>query len=543
MYILGVGGFLHDYNCALLDLKTGRLAMCEAERRSRRKHHVILSENEIMPPIRAVCRDLGCRPRQIDTVVFGHTDPFPFTGWIERALGRRKRYLAVDHHLCHAAAAFFSSGLEDAAIVSVDGFGDGSSGLLALGSGNRIEALERISDDDSIGLEYTRATFHLGLGGYGAEGKTQGLAPYGEPTLFEDYMAEVDIEAGGNVRLGPRLAGGRDAFAVEGGYLNTQLLASPFLNAHCRRRIEPEPLTSRHMDVAASIQKVLEEVVTRLCLIARDRAGSRNLVLSGGGAMNSSLNGRLLSSRAFERVFPLPMASDRGIGLGAALYHAHHDLDAPRRPVLADVFFGGTFDDREMRRAMRGAGLRAERVADVAAVAADALARGRIVGWFQGRSEVGARALGHRSILADPREAGMKDLLNQRVKHREWFRPFAPAALATVANGYFSYPEGIADLSYMTFTVDATQHARDAVPAVVHVDGTARLQLVAGAGDGLFADVIRGFGEITGVPVVLNTSFNDRVEPIVETPDDAVKTFLGTDMDVLCMGNWMATKG
>ena len=192
---------------------------------------------------------------------------------------------------------------------------------------------------------------------------------------------------------------------------------------------------------------------------------------------------------------------------------------------------------------MRGAGLRAERVADVAAVAADALARGRIVGWFQGRSEVGARALGHRSILADPREAGMKDLLNQRVKHREWFRPFAPAALATVANGYFSYPEGIADLSYMTFTVDATQHARDAVPAVVHVDGTARLQLVAGAGDGLFADVIRGFGEITGVPVVLNTSFNDRVEPIVETPDDAVKTFLGTDMDVLCMGNWMATKG
>jgi len=542
MYILGLGGLLHDYNCALIDAKGRRVTMYEAERASRRKHHVVPSAKEVADPIRKCCDDFGISPRHIDVVVFAHTDDFPLKAWVRDFLGDKKTYVDLDHHMAHAAGAYFASGFDSGAVVSMDGFGDGSSGIIAHGRGNKLEIIERISDENSIGVEYTRATYHLGLGGYGAEGKTRGLAPYGEPTVFEDYMNEIQVTPEGNLRLSERLRGEGSRLAAEGGYLNTQLLNNAFLNAYGPRRINPEPITDAHHNLAASIQKVLETVVGEQCRIAAKRTGEDHLLLSGGCVMNSSLNGELLRGGGFKKIFPLPMASDRGTGLGAALHYLHAVLDEPRFYTMDTVYYGQAFDDKAAAKAMKKGGLKAEKVDDVVGVAAEALSKGSIIGWFQGRSEMGARALGNRSIMADPRKSEMKDIINARVKHREYFRPFAPACMTDRAAEYFDFPEGVADLGYMTFTVASKQKAVDEAPAVVHVDGTARLQTVEEGRNGLYAQVIRRFGEITGTPIVLNTSFNDNGEPIVETPENAVRSFLNADMDLLCIGNVVGRK-
>ena len=258
--------------------------------------------------------------------------------------------------------------------------------------------------------------------------------------------------------------------------------------------------------------------------------------------MNSSLNGHLLHSGEFKNIFALPMASDRGTGLGAALYHIHQNLDVSRFFKLGHVYYGNLFDDKRAIKSMKKAGLRYSRSDDVVEMAAQALVHGKIVGWFQGRSEAGARALGNRSIVADPRVAEMKDLINARVKHRESFRPFAPSVLADRAPDYFLFPERVTDLSYMTFTVQATEKALETIPSVIHVDRTARVQTVDAKQNGPYDRLIARFAELTGVPVVLNTSFNDKGEPIVETPEDAVSTFLKTDMDMLCIGNIIGEK-
>ena len=466
-----------------------------------------------------------------------HTDSFDckmrlvkeFTG---------KKIVDVDHHLCHAAASFFSSPFESAAIISLDGFGDGASGLLARGSGSQIEVMERISEENSIGLEYLRATVHLGLGGYGSEGKTQGLAAYGEPIVFEQYMNEIEVTPGGNLRLGQKLQTESSRnLAEEGGYLNAQILNNSFLNDYCLKRIDPEPLTSVHMNLAASIQKVLEQVAEKLCLIIKQRTGLSDLVLGGGVSMNSSMNGYLLSGNLFNHIYALPMASDRGTGLGAALYYAHQILRVARFFVLEQVYYGGHYNDKAAKKAMKKAGLKVRESDDPAGEAAQALSQSRIVGWMQGRAELGARALGNRSILADPRRKDMKDIVNLRVKHREWFRPFAPAIPNERAKEFFLFPENAANLSFMTFTVPANKSTAGLIPSVVHVDGSARVQTVFRQYNPLYVRIMEKFGELTGVPAILNTSFNDQGDPIVETPEDAVKTFLKADMDMLIIGN------
>lgn len=541
MLALGVGGFLHDYNCCLVDVDKKRLTISEAERLSQRKHHVILDGEDLLAPIRKCCNDLGCRLKDIDTVVFGHTDAFDAKTRLKALLPGRK-FVDVDHHLCHAAGAFFSSPYESASVVSIDGFGDGASGLLCSGEGVKLRELERISEEDSIGLEYLRATVHIGLGGHGSEGKTQGLAPYGEPTIFENYMNEIEITPQGNIRLSPRLRNESSRLAEEGGYLNSQLLMNAFLNAYCPRRIPPEPLDNVHKNLAASVQKMIERVVTEIVVATKRRCGFDDLALTGGVCMNSSLNGVLLESGHFKRIFALPMASDRGTGLGAALYYIHHILGVPRFYAMTNVFFGADYTDKEAIKAMKRAGLRFAKGEDSVEVAAKALSEKKIVGWFQDGPEMGARSLGHRSILANPMIAEMKDIINERVKHREWFRPFAPSVLVEKAGEFFSYPAGVADLSYMTFTVKANQRAERDIPATVHVDKTSRVQTVDRKTNPLYAQLIARFADLTGVPVVLNTSFNDKGKPIVETPADAVDTFLKTDMDMLCIGNVIGWK-
>ncbi|MEX1248272.1 MAG: carbamoyltransferase C-terminal domain-containing protein [Anaerolineales bacterium] len=542
MLVLGIGGFYHDYNCALIDVENKQVAMIEAERISRRKHHVIRPGEDLLAPIERCCNDLGVSIKNIDTVVFGHTDPFPVKEKLQTSLGRRKKYVSVDHHLAHAAAAFFSSQFEDASIVSLDGYGDGSSALLAAGQGNKIEELTRTDDQNSFGLEYLRATIHLGLGGHGEEGKTQGLAAYGEPTYYEAYMEQIDVDGDGRIHLGPALQGDITHLSREGGYLNTELLTNSFLNDLFPRRISPEPLDTIHKNLAASVQKVLDEIGTKLGLIVKQKTGKTNLVLGGGVSMNSTMNGVLLLGSQFAGLYALPMASDRGIGLGAALYHIHQELNVPRFFYLDQVFYGGAYKDKDAERAMKEAGLRTHKSDDVKHEVAQALNNELIVGWFQGRSEMGARALGHRSILANPGRAEMKNIINERVKHREWFRPFAPSVMEEFAEDYFAFPANVADLTFMTFTVPATPRGEREIPATVHVDKTSRVQLVSETTNPEYHAVINAFRDLSGLPVVLNTSFNDKGEPIVETPENAVRTFLNTDMDMLCIGNMIGLK-
>lgn len=542
MYVLGIGGYMHDYNCCLIDVSRHRLSMIEAERLSRRKHHVVRGEDDVMQPIEWVCRQLNINPNKIDVVVHGHTDSFPVKSLLEKMLPKAK-HVSVDHHLCHAAGAFYASPFDSALIVSIDGFGDGSSALAAIADETGLTEILRIGDADSIGLEYLRATYHIGLGGYGAEGKTQGLAPYGQPHYFDHYMKEIEIADDASIRLSDRLRHQSSSLAVEGGYLNSQILTNRFLDEWGQRRLSHEPLLQPHMDLAASVQKMLETVVPEMCRKLQQRTGQRNLILSGGVTMNSSLNGRLLKSGLFDHIFALPMASDRGIALGAALYYVHTELRQPRFWSLGDVYFGGAYDDSLAKKAMKKAGLKPFSVSDVPGFAAEALSRHKIIGWMQGHSEMGARALGNRSILADPRLAEMKDIINARVKHREWFRPFAPAVLDSHAAEYFSFPAGVADLGYMTFTVDATPLGTETLPATVHVDGTARVQTVLKDRSPAYWSVIDSFRQLTGIPVILNTSFNDKDEPIVERPEEAVSSFMNADMDYLIVGNVIAAKG
>jgi carbamoyltransferase len=541
MYILGIGGFMHDYNCVLFDLKTKRVAMCEAERLSRKKHHVIRAGEDLLLPVRQCCEELDCKIKDIEIVVFAHTDNFACKDELKKLFPKAKM-VEVDHHTCHVAGAFFSSSFKDGLIVSMDGFGDGSSGLLATGSGNKIEEFLRINDENSIGLEYLRATVHLGLGGVGAEGKTQGLAAYGEPTIYEQYMNEIQILSDGDIRLSNKLKSDGSLLTEEGGYLNTQYLSNEFLNSYCQRRFSHEVINDTHKNLASSIQKVLEYTVTEIAKIGKAKTGSENIILSGGVSMNSSMNGVLMQSGLFKKVKPLPMSSDRGISLGAALYYIHQILGEDRFFELKHNYYGQKFSNKDIRKAVKKAGLKYSEIDAPVDLAAQMVSEGKIIGWFQGRSEMGARALGNRSIVADPRRAEMKDIVNKRVKHREWFRPFAPSVVEEKANEFFDFDENVSDLSFMTFTVPANKNAQEKIPAVVHEDNTSRIQTVKRSTNELYANLIDKFGEITGVPVVFNTSFNDNGEPIVETPEDALRTFVNTGLDAVFMGNIFVEK-
>lgn len=541
MKVLGIGGFMHDYNCALIDIKKKNIALSEAERLSRRKHHVIRQGEDLLIPIRKVCEDLKCKIKDIDVIVFAHTDNFQCKEELKKIF-KKKNIIEIDHHTCHVAAAFYSSSFSDAAIISMDGFGDGSSGLIAHGINNKINELIRIDDENSIGLEYLRATVHLGLGGIGAEGKTQGLAAYGEPKIFEDYMNEIEILQNGQIKLSKILKSEDSLLIQEGGYLNTQFLSNQFLNNYCPRRFSHEDITTVHMNLASSIQKVLEYLMLEISKKAAKMTQSNNLVLSGGVAMNSSMNGVLLENSPFDNIFPLPMSSDRGVGLGAALYYIHNILGVERFFELKHVYYGGKSDEKQIKRTLNKSGLKYKMIEDIFDVATDLIIKGKIIGWFQGNSEMGARALGNRSILADPRIKEMKDIVNKKVKHREWFRPFAPSVLEEKANEYFVYKNGASDLSFMTFTIKANDKGIQELPAVVHEDNTSRIQTVKKSINQKYYNLIKTFGDKTQTYVLLNTSFNDNGEPIVETPEDALRTFLNTGLDALIIENFLVSK-
>ncbi|MBV8562038.1 MAG: carbamoyltransferase [Actinobacteria bacterium] len=445
----------------------------------------------------------------------------------------------VEHHQAHAASAFLVSPFEDAAILTVDGFGDFCSTMTAVGHGNRFEVLDRVLFPHSLGIFYAAVTQYLGFPYYGDEGKVMGLAPYGDPEPHMKAMRDVVAPAGDlfalNLDYFTHDKEGVDMTWDEGSPKIGRIFSDKLVDVFGPAREPGASLEKWHQDVAASLQKRLEEIYLHLVERLHARTGLPALTLAGGVALNAVANGRIRPETPFEELYIQPAAGDSGTAVGAAYFVWNQVLRQPRPAVMAHAYTGPQYSDDEIAAAFAAAGLEAERLDDDALFpsVAERIAAGDVVGWFQGRMEFGPRALGHRSIVADPRRAEMKDVLNARIKHRESFRPFAPSVLAEAAGDWYDQDY---TSPFMVLVYKTRPEKRDAVPAVDHVDGTGRVQTVERDVSPRYYRLIEEFGRQTGVPIVLNTSFNED-EPIVMTPEEALETFRRTHMDVLVLGN------
>lgn len=470
---------------------------------------------------------------------------------LERARVER-RIAWVEHHRAHAASAFFASPFETAAVAAIDGFGDFVSTSWALGQGTRLRMLRRVYFPHSLGMLYLALTQYLGFPAYGDEYKVMGLAAYGEPEHADRVRRLVRLTPGGGFALDQtffRHATTGVAMTWDGGEPTIGRVYTPALETLLGPARAPDaPVEPRHQNVAASLQAVFEEAVYHVLRALHAATGERRLCLAGGAALNGVANGKIARMTPFEEIWVPPVAADAGTALGAAL-DAHHRLARGRSAPMVHAYWGPEFSPEAIAHALaeRAGDLarercRVETIADEDALCrrvAAALADGRIVGWFQGRMELGARALGNRSILADPRRAEMREVLNEKVKLRERFRPFAPSILEDAIAEYF---DGAAPDPFMTRVYPVRPEKRAVIPAVVHVDGTGRLHTVTRAANPRYWRLIRAFADLTGVPVLLNTSFNER-EPIVHRPAEALDCFLRTGLDVLVLGDTTVTRG
>jgi carbamoyltransferase len=442
----------------------------------------------------------------------------------------------VEHHVSHAASAFFCSPFERATVVTIDGVGELATTTIARGDGHRLETLCEIHYPHSLGLFYGAITAFLGFEVNSDEYKVMGLASYGTPAFMNEMDRLLEVKDDGSFALD------LDYFAF---YADDRIMYSPKFRELFG---EPHPpgatAGQRQMNIAASAQRKLEQAVHALLAEAHRRTGESNLCLAGGVALNGVANWRGFQESPFTDLFVQPAAGDSGGAIGAALY-ACHERQAARqiRTLPFSPYLGPGFEEEDIVRALKAHGLAYTRMDDDALVeaVAERVAGDQIVGWFQGRMEVGPRALGGRSILANPANASMKDTINACVKFREEFRPFAPAVLEERAEEFFELDGHAAP--YMLLVTDAKPGAAERIPAVVHVDNTARVQTVSAANHPRFHALLSALDRATGTPVVLNTSFNVKGEPIVCTPTDAIRCFLNTDLDVLALDNYLVEKG
>jgi carbamoyltransferase len=436
----------------------------------------------------------------------------------------------VGHHDAHAAS-FFVSPFDEAAVLVMDGFGDDASTSTYVGRGNRLERLWSTGIFNSLGIVYTFVTQYPGFK-FSGEGKVMALAAFGGDTYVEAFRDVIRPMPEGRYQVN------FDYFSFDA-FGELRPFKRRFFEVFGPPRQKGEELNDRHRDIARALQVVTEEIVLHLARELRRVSGVRQLCLSGGVALNCVANARVLEEAGFDQVWVPPCASDTGAPLGSALWHYHQTLGHPRVFKLTHPFYGPEYSDRDIEAALAEAGLQGVRMeeAELLDRVAHDLGAGRIVGWFQGRSEMGPRALGNRSILADPRRAETKDLINARVKHREPFRPFAPAVLIERASEFFHLDQPD---PFMTLAPRVRADKAHLIPAAVHVDGTGRIQTVERNANPRYYGIIEAFGKLTGVPVLLNTSFN-RQEPIVEHPRHAVSCYLRTGLDVLVMGNYYTT--
>ncbi|HEV2299738.1 MAG TPA: carbamoyltransferase C-terminal domain-containing protein [Candidatus Acidoferrales bacterium] len=462
----------------------------------------------------------------------------------------RAKFHRVEHHRAHLASAYFVSPFDRAAVLSADGLGDFASTMWGVGEGPRLRVSGAVAFPHSLGMFYTALTQYLGFWKFGDEYKVMGLAAYGSPAYLDEFRDVVRTRDPLGFRLGlsyftHHLTGPEMTWRKSTETPVLGRLFSPFLEHRLGpARAISQPVEDRHRNVAATMQTSLEKVLLANLNALQKKTGAKTLCLAGGVAFNCVANGKILERTPFERVFVQPAAGDAGLSVGAAYFVHHQILRRPRCFTMEHPFWGPGFKPPEVKDAIAKRQSSAQfqlRELDEPALlqaTAEHLALGRVVGWFQGRTEWGPRALGNRSILADPRRSQMKEVLNDRIKHRESFRPFAPAILEESAGEFF---ERTHPSPFMTFALPVRQAKRAVIPAVTHADGTARLQTVSNTSHPLFWRLLRAFGDNTGVPVLLNTSFNDN-EPIVCRPEEALNCFERTKMDVLVIGNLMLEK-
>jgi carbamoyltransferase len=450
----------------------------------------------------------------------------------------------LEHHIAHIASAYYCSPWDKAAGFSYDGSGDFVSTMMARCEGNEIEVLDRVFLPHSLGSVYTMICEFIGYTKYGDEGKVMGLAPYGKDTYCEEIGKIVTQKNGGfqlDLRYFKPLGSNQGMQVLPDG---TVRLARHFSDRMEKQFGEPrEPyteITQRDMDLAYALQHRFEEIFFHLLNVLHELVPVDDLVMAGGCALNSVANGKLFERTSFRRTYIQPAAGDEGLAIGAALHTYHSVLKQPRRTELKNAYLGPEFSDSRIQSALRGAGLESQKVDRTTLLdsVAEQIAAGKVVGWFQGRMEWGPRALGNRSIVAHPGLANMKDVLNARIKHREWFRPFAPSIKADYQHEYFEHDH---PSPFMLHVYKIRPEKRKALCAVNHVDDTGRLQSVTREENPLYYDLISAFHQKTGIPVILNTSFNEN-EPIVCTPEEAIDCFQRTRMDVLAIGSYMVTK-
>ncbi len=461
------------------------------------------------------------------------------------------RFQRIEHHTAHLASAFYVSPYENAAVLSADGLGDFASSMWALGEGPKMRALGEVTFPHSLGMFYTALTQYLGFWKFGDEYKVMGLAAYGQPAYMDEFRRIVRADGPLSFKLGleyfTHQSQGADMTWRDAG--STPVLGRLF-SPYLEKRLGParkaeEPLEQKHHDLAASMQAALEEVIIAHWNALAAKTSQKNLCLAGGIAFNCVANGKIFDHTPFERVYVQPAAGDAGLSVGAAFAVNHQIEGRPREFAMEHAYWGPSYSNDEIRSAVNQFDPSGEE-AEIKELDEQTLLRttaghissGKIVGWFQGATEWGPRALGNRSILADPRRPEMKDILNKRIKHREIFRPFAPS-IAEEATGTFF--EKTHPSPFMTFAYSVRPEKRSVIPAPTHVDGTARLQTVSRASNPLYWKLLNTVGDLTGVPVVLNTSFNDN-EPIVCRPEEALDCFRRTQMDVLAIGNFLLEK-
>ncbi|MHC4698904.1 MAG: carbamoyltransferase family protein [Planctomycetota bacterium] len=559
MNVLGISCYYHDSGAALVC--DGQLvAAAEEERFTRIKHDNGFPERAIQYCL----SEAGITVDEVDYIGFYEKPlvkfnrilesilaswPLSYGAWlkaiplwlvqrlhigreIQEKLGVDREILYCQHHLSHAASAFLVSAFDEAAIITADGVGEWTTTSWGVGRGHKIEMSKEIRFPHSVGLLFSAITSYLGFRVNDAEWKVMGLAPYGKPAYVDKFREIVDVKDDGSIRL------------------NLKYFAHPYSTARTINdrwhtlfgepmRPKESELTDFHRDIAHSGQKVVEEIMLKMATHVHRETGMDNLCLAGGVGLNCVANWRILRESGFKEVFIQPAAGDSGGALGTAFHIYNSVLGNRRRFRMEHAFWGPSYSDEQIRAVLDEAQAEYERVDDEEKLlerTARMIADGKVVGWFQGRLEFGPRALGARSLLADPRHNEMKDVINAKVKFREAFRPFAPAVLKEHAHEYFEMPAGM-DAPYMLLVPKVRESKRTVIPAVTHEDGTGRVQTVTEEHHGRYYRLIERFGRLTGVPVVINTSFNVRGEPIVCTPADAYNTFVKTGIDALVIGN------
>jgi carbamoyltransferase len=593
MRILGISAYYHDSAAAIL--RDGVVVAAAQEERFTRKKHDASFPHEA---IRSCLESTGTRPADIDLVAF-YDKPFlkfdrlvetylafaprgfasfreALPVWVKDKLFQKrsivkelaqlddgpdwgKKLIFSEHHLSHAASAFYPSPFEHAAVLTLDGVGEWTTSSLALGNGRDLKVMREIQFPHSLGLLYSAFTYYTGFKVNSGEYKVMGLAPYGSPR-FVDVIKEnlIDIKDDGSFRLN------LDYFEYCTGLTMTNGKFADLFGGPART---PEQrLTQREMDLAASVQAITEEVMLKLAHGIAKETGERNLCLAGGVALNCVANGKLLRKKYFDRLWMQPAAGDAGGALGAA-YIAHFRFKGQERKLngamdgMKGGYLGPQFTQPDIEARLRRAGAVFEVMEDNSLIEACAtsLADGKALGWFQGRMEFGPRALGGRSILGDARSPSMQKTLNLKVKYRESFRPFAPSVLAEDAKKYFvldaespymllvadvaeEHRIAMSDEQKALFGIEKLNVPRSSIPAITHVDYSARVQTVHKETNPLYHALISRFRELTGCPVLVNTSFNVRGEPIVCTPQDAFRCFMGSEIDVLAVGNCLLRK-